>query len=418
MNKKYYQLVLLASCSLWLRVTASAGSLDTTFNPSGSLPGTVTTDIGSGNDTARGVVIQPDGKIVTVGFTNDPSSKFAVARYNSDGSLDTTFGVAGKVITAINALAFGNDVALQPDGKIVVTGNTFVGATSNIAVARYNVDGTLDTSFNGTGTVTTPIGSFAQGDGVAIQPDGKIVVGGAGNGNQFSVVRYNTDGSLDLSFGGSGTGIRTTPIGTSADGNAIVLQPDGKIIVAGSALVGAVQSFALARYNNDGTIDSSFGVGGSMTTAIGVAFSVGLQSDGKIILVGQGKIARYTTNGFLDSSFGTSGIVTQTPTSNSVVVQPDDKIVVVGGNSNGFVVIRYTPNGSLDGSFGVGGVTITLIGPGFGAAAVALQTDRKIVVVGQAVVSGFNRFAVARYNGDPTTLACALRLINKYGPLL
>src|SRR5262249_44539014 len=190
------------------------GSLDPTFGSSGKQ----TTDFFGNQDSAFGLVIQPDGKIVLAGYAHHgddtPTSDFGLARYNPDGSLDQSFGAGGKITTDF----FGsNDVAyriaLQPDGKLVLAGLTFNPATSSndFAMARYKPDGSLDHSFGAGGKQTTDFfGGFDYAAGLAIQPDGKIVLAGvAGHGNNvstydFALARYNQDGSLDHSFGDGG----------------------------------------------------------------------------------------------------------------------------------------------------------------------------------------------------------------------
>src|ERR1051325_5285566 len=212
----------------------STACLDTSFNGTGI----VTTPIGSGHDFGNSAAIQGDGKIIVAGQTwNGSNYDFAVVRYNGDGTLDTSFNGTGMVTTAFGSgTDIGSSVAVQEDGKIVVAGYSLIGTSSDFAVARYNPDGSLDTSFNGTGKVTTDIGGgFDVGHSVAMQGDGKVVVAGwsfAGFSYDFALVRYNSDGSLDTSF--NGTGKATTDIGGSADeGFSVVIQEDGKIVAAG-----------------------------------------------------------------------------------------------------------------------------------------------------------------------------------------
>ncbi|MFN9917280.1 MAG: delta-60 repeat domain-containing protein, partial [Pirellulaceae bacterium] len=224
---------------------------------------------GTDHDLGYSVTVQPDGKIVlggsaTIGSTTD----FALVRYNADGSLDNSFGTGGRVTTAIGTdHDLGYSVTVQPDGKIVLGGSATIGSTTDFALVRYNADGSLDNSFGTGGMVTTAIGTGNDfGNSVTLQPDGKIVVGGwASNGsnNDFALVRYNADGSLDTSFG---TGGRvTTAIGTGTDhGRSVTVQPDGKIVVAGVARIGSTDDFALVRYNADGSLDARFDLAGTL----------------------------------------------------------------------------------------------------------------------------------------------------------
>ena len=240
------------------------------------------------------VAIQADGKIVVAGFSeNGSNTGFALVRYGTDGTLDASFGSGGIVTTAIGSGSDrGYDVAIQSDGKIVVAGYSESGSNSDFALVRYGTDGTLDASFGTGGIVTTAIGSNNDyGSSVAIQEDGKIVVAGFSNNasnDDFALVRYGTDGTLDASFGTDGK-VRT--VITSDDwGTAVAIQTDGKIIVAGSSFSGLSTTFAITRYKTDGTMDTSFGWGGIVTTAIGsmqdMVDSLAIQADGKIVVTG------------------------------------------------------------------------------------------------------------------------------------
>jgi len=340
----------------------ASGSLDTSFNGTGK----VITSFGNSNDYGRSVALQSNGKILVVGSGNN--NTFLLARYNADGGLDTSFNGAGKVTTAIGSNStYGQSVAVQNDGRIVVAGYAVNNGSNagDIALARYNTNGSLDTSFNGTGKVTTAIGtSDDRGFSVALQADGKIVVVGdsfIGSKSSFAVVRYNSDGSLDTSF--NGTGKVTTAIGTSDDqATSVALQNDGKIVAAGASNVGATTRFALVRYNANGALDSSFGSGGKVTTSFtgntDVALSVAVQSDAKIVVAGHAgsfgspdfALARYNDDGSLDVSFGTGGKATTDIASgddagHSMAVQSNGKIVVAGkvfdGSNYSFAVVRY-----------------------------------------------------------------------------
>ena len=400
---------------------AADGDLDTSFSSDGK----VTTAIGSGTDAAKSVVLQSDGKIVAAGYSHNGSNyDFAVVRYNADGSLDTTFDTDGKVTTAVGS---GDDVAwsvvLQSDGKIVVAGYSRIGSNDNFAVVRYNTNGSLDTTFDTDGKVTTAIGSGSDAAySVVLQSDGKIVVAGysvIGINDDFAVVRYNTDGSLDTTFGTDGK--VTTAVGLGDDiANSVVLQSDSKIVVAGYSHNGSNFDFAVVRYNTDGSLDTTFDTDGKVTTAIGsgsdAAYSVVLQSDGKIVVAGYSVIGinddfavvRYNTDGSLDTTFGTDGKVTTAvglgdDIANSVVLQSDSKIVVAGYSHNGsnfdFAVVRYNIDGSLDTTFDTDGKVTTAVGLGDDAPySVVLQSDGKIVVAGFSYNGSNFDFAVVRYN--------------------
>ena len=254
------------------------------YNSNGSLETMVTSDFIDGEtyNTASAVAIQPDGKIVAAGFSG---TDFALARYNSDLTLDGAFGDGGKVTTNYSVSGAGDRadaVAVQPDGKIVVAGSSYDAVEyDEFALLRYNSDGSLDSTFGDGGIVITSIGDITEDRAyaVAIQPDGKIIVAGE-SFHDFAVARYNSDGRLDDSFGDGG--IVTTDFGgESAAGYAVAIQADGKIVVAGAGDVydpskmNCISSggyhcqywdFALARYNSDGSLDESFGNAGKATT--------------------------------------------------------------------------------------------------------------------------------------------------------
>lgn len=306
------------------------------------------------------------------------------------GDSDLTFGSGGSVVTPFASYHAGAaSVAIQPDGYMVVAGQreTASGADA-FALTRYDPSGVLDPGFSGNGKVTTSIGSFHAGAyAVAVQPNGKILAAGsgvAGGQSRFAVARYTSGGSLDQSFGNGGKVL--TPIGSSAIATSMALQPDGKIVVAGQALFGTSSRFAVTRYKANGTLDNSFGSGGKVTT-----------------------------------SFGPNGAGAL-----SVAIQPNGKIVVAGRRSNGtfqrFALARYKPNGNLDtNNFGTGGKVVTPFGPDEAvASSVAIQPNGKIVAAGFRSNGTFERFALARYkaNGglDTNNFGTAGKVTTPFGP--
>nr|MDZ8281987.1 hypothetical protein [Nostoc sp. ChiSLP01] len=291
------------------------------------------------------------------GYSNNGTDDdFAIARYNSDGTLDTTFNTTGKVTTDFNASNDGSySIAVQDDGKILVAGYSNNGTDDDFAIARYNSDGTLDTTFNTTGKVTTDFNASKEGgNSITVQDDGKILVAGYSNNgtdDDFAIVRYNSDGSLDTTF--NTTGIVTTDFnGSNEAGNSIAVQSDGKILVAGYSNNGTDDDFAIARYNSDGSFDTTFNSTGKVTTDFNTSdeggYSITVQDDGKILVVGSSNngtnddfaIARYNSNGTLDTTFNTTGKVTtdfngNDEAGNSVAVQDDGKVLVAGYSNNG-----------------------------------------------------------------------------------
>ena len=393
-------------------VSLPAGSLDPSFNTTGIVITAIPP--GLGITEVKAVAIQSDGRIVAVGTANQ---EFAAARYNADGSLDASFGNGGIVTTNIlTGFEEAHAVAIQADGRIVVAGIANNGTSSQVgdfAVVRYLANGSLDGSFGAGGKVTTDLlGNDDAARAVAIQADGKIVTGGyaygPGSGYRFAVVRYNSDGTLDASFGVGGK--VTTPLGVGgALARGIAIQSDGKIVAAGQGKAVDIfnNDFAIVRYNTNGTLDPSFGSGGVAITAVGtsdeVANAVAIQPNGKIVAAGFAytglginpdyAIVRYNSDASLDMSFGTSGKVTTDLSgtndfANAVAVQSDGKIVAAGYTGSDMSLVRYSSAGALDGSFGTGGkvITTSASSPSFGsrAHAIAIQSDGKIVIGGYA----------------------------------
>lgn len=400
------------------------GSLDLTFGETGY----VTTSLGKSDNYGRAVTIQTDGKIVVAGYSSDNSDfDFALVRYNTDGTLDNFFGTAGKVTTSIGSSddeAFA--AVIQSDGKIVLAG--FTTATfggHNSALTRYKTNGTLDSTFGKNGIVINHTGTNDDEiNAVTLQSDGKIVVAGYSYDSlnaDFAIARYNVDGTLDNSFGKKGTII--SPLGISDDkAFAIAIQTDGKVVAAGYSANGPDINFAVVRYYSNGTLDSSFGKYGIAMTPFENGFNyanaLAIQTDGKIVVTGYSYnlsnndflIARYNPNGTLDYSFGKNGIVI-TPVgayndeAAAVTIQTDGRIITVGYSANesyiDFAVTRYNVNGTLDYSFGNEGIVKTPIGSTYDyARALAIQTDGRIVVAGYTNNDSDKKdFAVARYIG-------------------
>ncbi|HEX8251063.1 MAG TPA: delta-60 repeat domain-containing protein, partial [Pyrinomonadaceae bacterium] len=407
---------------------SAPGDLDTTFGGTGIRR----VGLGSGTNSARSVARQPDGKIVAVGGASiGEYSQFAVVRYNTDGTLDPTFGTRGIVLTSVGSLTSGAQaVALQPDGKIVVAGYASNGISSSFALARYNPDGSLDTSFSDDGKLITP--SLRAGDArvmdVALQPDGKIVAVGFATdftGDGFAVARFNPDGAFDSGFGSGGVAVTFAGTNTNAKANAVAIQPDGKIIAAGES----ANHFAVVRYNPNGSLDTGFSGDGIVNTSVGSnsdrAYDVALQTDGKIVVAGTAvtfspptsfpsyfAVVRYNPDGELDSTFDGDGIVSHIAAGTtsgghySLAIQPDGKIVTAGSASYSatsgsvFAVVRYNPNGSLDSTFDGDGIALTPAGGSSSAAfAVALQPDGKIVAAGSNFAESPDA-ALVRYKTD------------------
>jgi uncharacterized delta-60 repeat protein len=399
------------------------GDLDDSFAGNGTLYGT------PGRGFVN-VAVQPDGKIIVAETdTTTQVYTLVLSRYHPNGSLDTTFGDGdGTAETGLDA-GIAQNIALQANGKIVVAGSKGWESKDGsdcepgcMALARFNEDGSVDTSFGGgDGRAHTSLGSwYSSGGPLAFQPDGKIVLGGTAIGDEdpdddnkydFALVRFNTDGTLDTTFDGDGK--LTTPVNTSYDGSvaALHVDPDGKIVAAG--INGGL---AIARYNADGTLDASYDEDGKRVTPLGEDGVIGVegfifQPDGKIVLGGlvfgdphpdrgynyDFALARYTADGALDTTFGGDGKVstdlgTYSDQVKSLLVQPDGKIVAGGWSvgrgtyneetNSSLALARYTADGVLDTAFGGGDGTVT--GGIYSFRNFALQPDGGIVATGRA----------------------------------
>jgi uncharacterized delta-60 repeat protein len=334
---------------------------------------------------------------------------------SSGGALDRGFGKNGTVVTRFRNLAWPSAVAVGPAGRIVAAG-TLEGPTGSdgVAFTRYSRRGQLDRRVQWDMREDAVYEPAATA--VAIQENGKIVVGSADTpGERFTLARYTTRGTLDSSFGPGG--VVETDIGSVSGVTAVAIQPDGNIVAAGYGYRGPRSTFALARYTPNGTLDASFGTGGTVTTEIGsssAATAVALAPNGKIVVVGttqrRGKtywaLARYTRDGKLDPTFSTDGKVVAPVrchdlrsliVSVSVAVQSNGKVVVTGRSTrHGLVLARYTTRGTLDGTFGTGGTVRADIGPE-SAAGLAIEPDGKIVVLGTTTNASHYEWGLIRY---------------------
>jgi uncharacterized delta-60 repeat protein len=426
---------------------AAPGDLDTSF---GGGTGKAIAGI-QGQQVGNAVALEKNGRIVVAGSTTaaHSSADMGVAVFtNPGGVLDPSYGpnASGTSIGDLGAFESAESLALQPDGKIVVAGTRFIDSATDshgedLAVVRFTYpQGTADPSFGGgSGVGIGDLGGDDSVGGVALRPDGKIVVAGSSTARHdaadFAVAMFTDPGAmLDPAYG-SGTGASIGDLGGSDFGNAVVLQPDGKIVVAGNRSRatpggGTQNDLAVVRFNYpQGTADTSFGGGSGVGIgdlgASAHAAAVALQpnaSNGKILVAGSRgatgdgdfMIARFRNpSGTLDPAFASGGRTTidfggNEDEANAMVVQPDGKIVVAGttGNFKGkhkFALARLQPDGVLDTTFGTDGkVTLDLGGKFDDATGVALQADGKIVVAGTSDAKGNSDFAVARFQGDPS----------------
>jgi uncharacterized delta-60 repeat protein len=386
----------------------------------------VTTSI-SGSARVNAVAVQPDGKILVAGSgtVGGGAKQVLLIRYQADGVLDPGFGTGGKILSSPGpgdneAIA----VAVQPDGKLLVLAQ---GPAATLI--RYTGAGAVDSSFGIGGVVTNPGGAADTSvNAVAIQSDGKIVLAIATE-TQIGAARLNADGSPDASFGTGGVAlVALTPVLCCTHGApSIVVQPNGGILVGGSHEVpifgGVLQYSAVVELGPAGALNPAFGLGGYDQGKFPEGIqAIVLQSDGGILVeIGGGtatgplrNLSRLLTGGTLDPTFGTGG--TATGISGSLALEPNGKIVAAETATLGtapasraaFQLSRYNTNGALDSAFGTAGTVVTSIDANNAVGGVAVQPDGRIVVAGYSSATTDSSFrpsaivnvAVARYFGD------------------
>ncbi|MFI0377516.1 MAG: DUF4347 domain-containing protein, partial [Candidatus Thiodiazotropha sp.] len=342
-------------------------------------------DLGSGaSDSGYAVAIQPDGKTIVVGESNN---EFILTRYNADGTIDTGFaGGTGSTTLAVSAFNRLTDVLIQDDGKIIAIGvadtndlETMDGVSQTLVVLRYNADGTLDTSFGGGDGIATPTVTYSADAKGVLQNDGKIVVAGTEYpGTDYHVARINTDGTLDTTFGG-GDGLVSIDFGHIDYFSDIQIRTDGSIVLAGAASNGTRYDVGIAQLTTSGDLDTSFGGGdGKSTYSFDInndsAHSLVIQSDGKLLVTGTLSssndifLARFNADGTLDTSFGSgTGYVTASgliPNATlSLALHPNGTILLGSSSGSEFTTLNYNADGTLNTAFGGGdGIVVTSLG--------------------------------------------------------
>ncbi len=401
--RKQINVILTVFVTLFVFTTAFSadGDLDLSFNGTGK----VITHVGNANDYSKASAIQSDGKLVVVGSSESRETHFALARYNIDGSLDNTFDEDGKVLTDVGDRGEAFSVAIQDDGKIIVAGYSQFGFT----IIRYNQNGSLDTSFDSDGIAVVASGIAYS---IAIQNDGKIVVSGnlyqSNVTELIKIVRLNPDGSLDSSFDGDGL-VTTLPNGTNyGRAYSVVIQADGKILVYSPA-----NASSIIRYNSDGSLDNLFGNNGQINFGEYRYFgngSVAVQADGKIVALGykqSGVVAfRFNSDGSPDISFGDFGLkLVQSgflADSYSVKILSDGRIIFALAAINGITIVRLDSDGSFDKSFGLDGKINTYYSGGLKGVSISIQADNKIVTTHyfRETFGSIWDFEVTRYQAD------------------
>jgi uncharacterized delta-60 repeat protein/uncharacterized repeat protein (TIGR01451 family) len=390
------------------------------FEEDGGTSGPLLTSFAAGESHGSGVALQADEKVVVAGFwRNGTHWDVGLLRQLPDGTLDPDFGLSGTVTfgTPI-ADEFAGGVAVQPDGKIVVAGDTCTAGSCQMLVVRFLPDGTLDPTFGAGGVVTVAVGPVtSSATSLVLQADGRIVAAGTARGDldhDVAVIRLNGDGSLDPTFGTGGTVV--TSIGDGEDaGSALAIHPGtGAITVAGytcaDAACTAGAHIGVVRYLADGSLDPVFGASGLVTTAISAddaADAVAILPDGEPLVAGTTlagssydvALVRYRVDGTADPTFGGGAVTTALGPEDSAwaaALQPDGKIVAAGGGLD-MVVARYGPDGTLDPTFGAGGTTVVAPGQGLlEAVGVAVQGDGRLVLAGRHFSGSVAQFAVVR----------------------
>lgn len=387
---------------------AQPGTLDNSFGAGGKVKTYSKKDYMGG----RSVLVQPDGKIIVAGGTyylNRRSGDFTVVRYNRNGALDNSFSHDGIETTDFYSdNDYSTSAVLQPDGKIIIGGIVDSANIRNMAVARYNSNGTLDNTFSGNGKAIIRIFLNTDSKGiydVVLQPDGKIVATGFIN-NDIAIIRLNSDGTSDMTFNSKGW-ITFDIAGGYDDSYSVALQADGKIVVAGIGTVGAPKrDFVVVRLNTDGTPDSTFSSDGKTTVQAGNnviydAKGLAIQTDSRIVIAGttidgtgsatikQCVLIRLNDDGTLDSNFSDDGklihnIGSQYDELNDLLVQPDGKLLAIGSvMDSDFAIVRYNNDGTFDSTFNSTGIFTFRFGTiKCRGSSIALQPDNKIVVTG------------------------------------
>jgi uncharacterized delta-60 repeat protein len=411
--KKLVALAALACLAVGVgSAWANPGSLDRSFSGNGK-----TTFEFQSVEFEPAVALQGDGKVLVAGVIYDgATSNYAAVRFNRNGSRDMSFaGGDGYAIAKSQGEGdYVRGMVVQPDGKFILVGQTY-GDDYDISAVRFRKNGAPDTDFGQNGHINRELapGGTEHGNAIALQDDGKIVIAAdgdlGGTEEQFVVLRYKKNGQPDGTFGAGGVKHFDLPGEGNSEATAVALQPNGKIVVGGHKWNGSNNDFALMRLWPAGRKDKPFGTDGLVTWDFGSndeVAGVGLQSDGKIILSGSSSnppafaLARYTKAGVLDSTFRSDGTVT-TPklanmASNGMVLQPDDKIVLTGTGESKFALARYKPGGRLDRTFGGDGIVTTSFGGSYSSSTgVALGPDLKLYAAGYTET--LNEAALARY---------------------
>lgn len=437
--KRFHCLLVILTMSIC--ALAQAPEVDLSF---GSGTGLTLSDPTPEADSGKEVLIQSDGKIIVAGDvrTNVSPRYFGITRFNTDGTLDTTFGENGIMLTDFNASVSNEGVAaaaIQPDDKIVVVGyvSIFSPGEGYFAIVRYNANGSLDTTFGNGGKVTKAFGNMHinEATDVTITPDGKIVVSGRyfanGQNYQMGIVRLNSSGVEEASM----VNQWGFTLGSSYVANAVRVQPDGKIVGAGvyhANQSGTNNDLVIVRFNPGGTIDQSFGTLGRYMPATGeneYFNDLEILPDGKIVACGtsQGEflLMRFNSNGSLDSSFASNNGIGRIKTpmggnaeAKKIIARPNGKMLVVGSSATGVAIAYYNADGTLDTSFsGDGKLTFDFTGNSTAVRSVAIDSIGRVLLGGSSALTVNNSAfsAIRLYTLDPVPVSVVGRALTPTG---
>jgi uncharacterized delta-60 repeat protein len=406
----------------------SNGTLDNSFDADGILLGfkpSFSTSFNSSAVQQDGKLVVVGYAMAKAWWTDTYEAEMAVVRYNVDGTLDKTFSDDGKLIIDYGTGAgTATSVVIQKDGKIIIGGTVSIGSYNDFAVVRLNPDGSFDNTFSGDGKLLTDFGNTEdQCLSIAIQKDGKIVAAGytieygTQRAEDIAIARYNVDGSLDNTFSGDGKlvsdFISKEGVSTMNTANKVFIQEDGKIVVTGQyALWDVYFGFMMVRYLAEGELDRSFNGTGMVITNSGGSSTSALQADGKIVVAGFGAansgyftVARYNANGTLDSSFSSAGILNDgINEASAIAIQPDGKLIFGGASYDHMLLWRYNPDGSLDNSFGNNG---RVVDPAAGRITGLAISGNRIFAVGSNTSEGTIGFVAAYQMGCSINVSIA-----------
>jgi uncharacterized delta-60 repeat protein len=405
----------------------NAGDLDLSFGGTGFVTTSIGT---ANTMSYSMVIQNNDKIIVAGNSIINGSATITLIRYLPDGSLDFSFGDNGIVTSQVGIASSVYSITLQQDNKIIAAGVSHINeSTTNFSIIRYNQDGVLDDTFGDHGVASINIENSSNVYNVAIKSDQKIVISGYSNFNSntgISLIQLNIDGTLDTNFGTGGISIHHFVESPDVEAWAMDLDGNDNIITTGMIYDSELQrnKIAVVKFKPNGDLDEDFGINGIVKTSISsnsddFGNAVTIQPNNKIVIAGTSNnlsvIARYNIDGTLDYTFGTNGIIitsfeTGEPAETyGITIQSDGNIVAVGvsgqnaQNTNGnFGLIRLNPDGTIDDTFGLNGKVVTDISNGHNDVAFSVkeQNDGKLVVSGISKSSDYYNIAVAKYNGQ------------------